>query len=199
MIVFLKTIFKISLTIFCIFAGIRFNNGEIYHKIPIVNAPQQVIWLDSNTLAIVDDENILEFKINDKVLRNINTRLPNEFIGFDKENNLIICNFEHFLINSYDDFSTKFTFFDIDRNILNEWYFFETIRPIFLYDKTLIAVTALDFLEQHYYEIDISTGTKKEIDQPKRKYIELNNSFRKVFNSKWGNIYEDINGDLLYK
>lgn len=126
----------------------------------IVN-PQQVLWRDMDHVVFVKDADIFEYNIVEKTLKNVGTRKHNEFVGLDENRDIILCGIEHFIINSKEEFSTVFTIHG------KELEFFPTIRPISLKGNTIIAVTALDFLEQHYYEISIDSGEMKEIDQPK--------------------------------
>jgi hypothetical protein len=129
--------------------------------IPNIVNPQQVIWKDMDHVIFVKDADIFEYNTVEKKLENIGTRKPNEFVGLDGNKNIVLCGIEHFLINSKDEFSTIFTING------KELKFFPTIRPISLDSDTILAVTALDFLEQHYYEISIANGEMKEIDQTK--------------------------------
>lgn len=129
--------------------------------IPNIVNPQQVLWKDMDHIIFVKDADIFEYNVVEKTLENIGTRKQNEFVGLDENGNIVLCGIEHFLINSKDEFSTIFTING------KELKFFPTIRPISLDGDTILAITALDFLEQHYYEISISSGEMKEIDQPK--------------------------------
>lgn len=129
--------------------------------IPNITNPQQVIWKDMDHVIFVKDADISEYDVVEKTLENIGTREPNEFVGLDENGNIVLCGIEHFMIDSKDEFSTVFT---VNAKDLK---FFPTIRPISLKGDTIIAVTAMDFLEQHYYEISITSGDIKEIEEPK--------------------------------
>lgn len=140
-------------------------SGETYTRlVPNITNPEQVILEDIGHVILVKDENILEYDILKDEMRKIGVRKVNEFVGLGKDGNLVLCEINHFVINSYDDFSTVF------RVNGKELKFFPTIRPISLRGDVIIAKTALDFLEQHYYEIHISDGSIKEIPRP--GYIE---------------------------
>lgn len=152
--------------------------------IPNITNPQQVIWKDMDHIIFVKDADIFEYNIVEKALENVGQRKPNEFVGLDGDKNIVLCVIEHFLINSKDEFSTIFT---IDGKELK---FFPTIRPISLQGDTIIAMTAMDFLEQHYYEISIASGEMKEIDEPKNIYSSnLENMTLSVQTDGLGNVY----------
>lgn len=150
---------KILIVISLIFELI---SGQSHRElIPNITNPQQIIWKDMDHVIFVKDENILEYDITEKSFLNVGTRKPNEFVGLDTNGDITLCGIEHFFINSEDEFSTLFTVKEKDLK------FFPTIRPISLNGDIIIAMTALDFLEQHYYEISISSGEMKEIEEPK--------------------------------
>lgn len=147
-----------------IFIGMIFEliSGQPHRElIPSIVDPQQIIWKDMGHVIFVKDEDIFEYDIVKKTLENIGTRKPNEFVGLDAEKNIVLCGIEHFIINSKAEFSTVFTVNG------KELRFFPTIKPIALNGDTIIAKTAMDFLEQHYYEISIANGEMKEIEEPK--------------------------------
>jgi len=149
---------------FLIVIGMVFEliSGQPHRElIPNITNPQQVLWKDMDHVIFVKDAEIFEYNIVEKTLENIGTREPNEFVGLDGNKNIVLCGIEHFLINSKDEFSTIFTING------KELKLFPTIQPISLKEDTIVAMTALDFLEQHYYEISIASGEMKEIDQPK--------------------------------
>lgn len=152
-------------------------------------APQQVIWSNQMDVILVQDEHIFKMNIFTKDIKEIGTRKPNDFVGIDKEGNIILCSIEHFVINSKDEYST---IFKIDEKELK---FFPTIRPISFNGNTIIAVTALDILEQHYYEIDVTTGSIKEVPHP--AYIK--NRYKYIEEDVFGNTYLNYNPYGLLK
>ncbi|MDD4381941.1 MAG: hypothetical protein PHE21_01180 [Candidatus Dojkabacteria bacterium] len=117
--------------------------------------------MNEYTYLIVDDENIFELNVFKNGFKKIGERKPNEFVGVD-HGRLIYCKIEHFLIYSENDFSTKFTILDSDRNVIKELKYFETIRPLYVNSEYIYAITALDFLEQHKYSIKIQDGILNE-------------------------------------
>lgn len=151
--------------------------------IPNIVAPQQIIWRDMEHVIFVKDEDILEFNSIEKTLTNIESRQPNEFVGLDENENIVICGIQHFIIDSEDEFSTIFTING------KELKFFPTIRPISLKGDTIIAMTALDFLEQNYYEISISSGEMKKIEEP--NYTEIKALY--IEEDLQGNVYLNYN------
>ncbi len=136
-------------------------SGETYTKlIPNITNPEQVIWEDMGHVIFVKDENIFEYDILKDGMTKIGERKLNEFVGIGADGNLVLCEIHHFVISSKDEFSTVF-------NVNGkELKFFPTIKPILLAGDTIVAKTALDFLEQHYYEIHISDGSIKEVPEP---------------------------------
>ncbi len=157
--------------------------------IPNITNPQQVLWTDMGHVVFVKDADIFEYDIVEKTLENIGIREPNEFVGLDKDGNIVLCGIEHFLINSKDEFSTVFTING------KELKFFPTIRPISLDGDTIIAVTALDFLEQHYYEISITSGEIIEIDQPKNIEFQTLSIQKDIL----GNVYLNYDTRELFR
>lgn len=130
--------------------------------LPNINSIDQIIYINEYKYIIVEDENIFEFNAFKRGFKKISEREVNEFVGIGNKG-LIFCNIEHFLIYSEDEYSTKFTIMDNNRNIVKELKFFETIRPLYINDKYIYAITALDFLEQHTYIIDIQNESLTEV------------------------------------
>ncbi len=134
-----------------------------------ITSPQQVIWKSSDEIIFVTDADIWEYSISQDISKIIGTRETNEFVGVGGNGEILLCSIEHFTISSYDEFSTKFVVRDLNKEEKREMYFFETIRPIYLDSEKIIAVTAVDFLETYFYEIDIKSGDMEEIEEPKEK------------------------------
>lgn len=156
--------------------------------IPNIVNPQQVIWLNDFSVLLVSDSPIEKLNIITKDTELVGQRLPNEFVGLDERNNIILCKFENFLISSKDQYSTTFT---IDGKVMK---FFPTIRPIYLKNNSLIAVTSIDFLEKHYYKIDIKTGYIEEIARPEN----IKNTSRYIESDVFGNIYLKYNAREIF-
>ena len=134
-----------------------------------ITSPQQVIWKSSDEIIFVTDADIWEYSISQDISKIIGTRETNEFVGVGEDGEILLCSIEHFTISSDDEFSTKFVVRDLNKEEKREMYFFETIRPIYLDSEKIIAVTAVDFLETYFYEIDIKSGDMEEIEEPKEK------------------------------
>lgn len=133
---------------------------------------QQVIYVDIDTVLLVNEEEILEVDVLQRDVKEIGKRDGNEFVGYS--DGLIFCKIEHYIIQSEKEFSTKFTVSDSEKGVLKELSFFETIRPLYIDGDMIIATTAVDFLEKHFYKIDIASGEMKEIfleDVPKKKHV----------------------------
>lgn len=145
--------------------SLLFNQKNILQSSAIegITNPQQIIWKNENEIIVVRDEDILLYNLSSKRLEDIGKRQGNQFVGLDSKGDILLCTFEHFLIDSPEQFSTKFTVLE------KEYFFFPTIRPIALNEKKIIAKTALDFLEQHYYSINLEDGEIKEIVLKKKK------------------------------
>jgi hypothetical protein len=165
------------------------------HMIGNISNPQQVVWRNSREIMVVQNEDIFFYDVYNRKLENVGRRLNNQFVGLDTSGEILLCDIEHFIINSYDEFSTKFTVLDKDM------YFFETIRPIYLNGEKIVAVTAMDFLEEKYFEIDISSGDMKSISKPKRTEYELrvpkSINFKKAYIlDERRYVIEDVYGNL---
>lgn len=177
------------------------NRGGDYELIEGINAPHQVEWLSDEELMIVKEKDIFKYNIYSKNLKKIGEREPNSFVSLDSNGKLIFCEFEHFIINSPDEFSTIFRVKNSEGNIRKEIKIFETIRPIEMDEKEIIAVTAVDFLEEHFYKIDIESGEKIVIPSPTKKHnLDIPKYFdvRRVF-AKNESLYliEDMRGNLI--
>ncbi len=122
---------------------------------------QQVIHVDTQRVLLVNEESILEMDVLQRDVEEIGKREGNEFVGYD--DGLIFCRIEHYIIQREKEFSTKFTVLDSERGIVKELSFFETIRPLYMDKDIVIATTAVDFLEKHFYKIDIASGEMEEI------------------------------------
>jgi hypothetical protein len=157
--------------------------------------PQQIIWVNEEKVLLVKDEKVFEYFPSLKKLSLIKERNGNEFVGVDSNGDILFCKIEHFTISSPEEFSTKF----IVRE--KEYFFFETIRPIHVDGEEILAVTAFDFLEQHYYNINLNDGSVMETEKPKGRKHEL--GIRKGLQFKKAYIFsedkyivEDIFGNL---
>jgi len=139
-----------------------------FHMVDNITNPQQVLWKNENSLLFVIDGDIWEYSIESRKKSWVGRRKPNEFVGIDSNDNILLCEFEHYIIYSPDEFSTKFTVTRDD--VISEFYFFETIRPIYLDEEKVIAVTAMDFLEQYQYLIDLEEGSIREIEIENRGF-----------------------------
>ncbi len=166
------------MAIFFLLISLLLSGGIYISVIPNITSPEQVIWEDISHVIFVKDGNIFEYDIFNKERRKIGQRNQNEFVGIGDDGNLILCEIEHSIITSTEEFSTVFR---IDGKELK---FFPTIQPIYLHADMILAKTALDFLEQHYYEIHISDGSMREV--PKLAYID---SGLGIYGDEMGNVY----------
>jgi len=166
-----------------------------------ITTPQQVIWRDDNRILFVAEDRLLEYRVDADTTTDIGSRQPNQFIGITGDDKIIFCDIQHYIISSPDEFSTKFTI-KIPNKKDKELYFFETIRPLNINDQRIIATTALDFLEENFYSIDIESGNKEKIPPPKRvkrtvlvpkdiqfKKAYIRNEHRYVIEDMFGNLY----------
>lgn len=153
-------------------------------RIENINSPQEIIWRDTYDVILVKDEYIFQYNMLNKKMWEIGKREPNDFVGIDENGDVVLCSIEHYMINSKEEYSTIF------RVNGKELKFFPTIRPTTFRGDTITAVTALDFLEQHFYEITISTGEIKEVEEPKKSH----NDDLYIDEDIFGNVY--INCDL---
>lgn len=166
-----------------------------------ITNPQQVIWRSSDRIIFVTDEDIWEHVVSENSSIHIGKRKPNEFVGLDVDGSILLCEIEHYIISSPDEFSTKFVVKDYNKDEEIEMSFFETIRPIYLDSEKILAVTAVDFLERHFYEIDIKSGEMKEIEEPKSKitpvYIPDDIDVKEIYSGEDGrHVIEDIFGNV---
>ena len=171
-----------------------------FREIENITSPQQVIWRDDNRILFVLESNLLEYNIVEDTLLDIGERKPNQFVGISKDDEIILCDIEHYMISSHDEFSTKFKV-EIPKEKKKELYFFETIRPVYINEERIIAITALDFLEKNYYRIDIESGEKKQITPLKkvkrRILIPKEVQFKKAYiRNKDRYVVEDIFGNI---
>ncbi len=184
--------------------GLDFNSVKEIKKevesVGNITNPQQVIWRSDDKVILVTEKDIWEYIVSKRENKYIQQRESNQFVGIDKEGNILLCKIEHFTISSYGEFSTKFT---VEKGgEKKELYFFETIRPIYLSEKKMVAVTAMDFLEKHFYVIDIASGEMREIEEPKKRRYKysfpkktdfkrsyMKNSNRYLIEDLFGNLY----------
>lgn len=155
--VILTTLLSVCVT-FLKEANIKYSIENIDNVI----SPQQILQLSANELIFVINSEVLLYKTTSKELEVITYRKPNEFVGINN-GEILFCNFEHYSIDSPNQFSTKFSLYDSKHNPIKDFLFFETIRPIEIVDNKIIAITAVDFLQKHKYSIDIGSGEKEEI------------------------------------
>jgi hypothetical protein len=180
-----------------------------FREIENVTRPQQVIWGDDNRILFVLEDELLEYRVDEDTVTEIGEREPNQFIGIGRDDEIIFCDIEHYMISSPDEFSTKFTV-RIPNKKEKDLYFFETIRPLDINGERIMAVTALDFLEKNFYSIDIDNGEKKQMPQLKKvkrtvlvpkdiqfKKAYIRNRERYVVEDVFGNVYLVIQKGVL--
>jgi len=166
-----------------------------------ITSPQQVLWIDETRILFVVEEKILQYYSNKRGYEKIGERKVNELVGKRKNGELLFCEFEHFTIYSEDEFSTTFKVKNEKGEVEKEFKFFETIRPVYINEEYIVAITAVDFLEQHTYRIDIANGEKKEIYIPKKQIfrpdISDDISIKNVYEyNKKVYVVEDIFGNV---
>ena len=131
----LKSVAILSILIHTFFTGniLQTKNANAFQffNIPNISSPQQVFWMDLENIVLVKDMDVFVFNTKSKNIEKVFERNKNEFVGFNSKHGLLVCSFEHFIIDSYDEFSTSLTFLDVDRNILSKVDVFETVRPFF--------------------------------------------------------------------
>lgn len=167
-----------------------------------ITSPQQVLIPNQKSILFVQDEQIVQYDLDRRKYEKIGERKQNELVGIGGNGELLFCEFEHFTIYSEDEFSSIFRVKNLEGEIEKELKFFETIRPVYMNDRYIIAVTAVDFLEQHTYRIEVDSGEKKEIFVPRKqlfrpdipKDILIRNIYeheRKVYviEDLFGNVY----------
>ena len=160
-------------------------SGEITeYMVPNITDIQQVIYADIHRVLLVNEESILEVNVLKRDVKEIGRRGENEFVGYD--NSLMFCKIEHYIIQSEKEFSTKFTVLNKQREVVKELYFFETIRPLYMDNNIVIATTAVDFLEKHFYKIYIESGDMEEIFL---KDIQKKENIVNVREDVFGNIW----------
>lgn len=159
------------------------SQQKIGYMLPNIRDIQQVIRITPYKYLIINEKDILKINILTKKITKVGNRHSNEFIGYD--NGLIFCKIEHYIISSNKEFSTKFIIFDERRSVIKELKFFETIRPLYINRNIIIATTAVDFLEKHFYKISIENSSIEE--------IFLKEKYEKRF---YPNISEDIFGNV---
>jgi hypothetical protein len=166
-----------------------------------ITNPQQVIWKSSDEILFVTNGDIWEYDITEKSSKKVGERKGNEFVGLTNDGDIMLCEIEHFTISSYDEFSTKFVVKGLNNEEEREMYFFETIRPIYLDSEKILAVTAVDFLETHFYKIDIKSGEMKEVKEPKDNiapvYIPEDIDIKDIYFGENGDyVLEDVFGNV---
>ncbi len=175
--------------------------GKSLELIEGINSPDQIQWISDNEVLMVKNQDIYIYNIYSKSFIKLGERKPNSLVGLGLNNRLLFCEFEHFIIHSPEEFSTIFRIKDSEGNLKKELKIFETIRPIFINEEEIFAMTAVDFLEEHYYKINIETEEKIEIENPIEestldipKYIDLRRAFLR---NKDMCIIEDMMGNIL--
>ena len=138
-----------------------FSQERIEYMLPNIVDVQQIIEIAHSRVLLVNEGDILQVDVLGRKVKKVGERNGNEFVGYD--NGLTFCRIEHYIINSEDEFSTKFTVLDEERDVVKEFQFFETIRPLYLDNNMIVATTAVDFLEKHFYKISVESGEMEEI------------------------------------
>lgn len=145
---------------------------------------QQVIYVDTQRVLVVNEGSVLEVDVLQRGVREIGKRDGNEFVGYG--DGLVFCRIEHYIIQSEKEFSTEFTVLNEQREVVKELSFFETIRPLYIDEDIIIATTAVDFLEKHFYKIDLASGDMEEIFL---EYVPKKKNFVNVREDVFGNVW----------
>lgn len=173
------------------------GGGYRYGVVGGVRDVQQVVWVSSDRVLFVEERNVYSYSLRERSLKLIEERLPNQYVGVDEKGGIIKCSIEHFTIDSKDDFSTRFTLYPWKRDLL----FFETVRPIYMDEEKIVAKTALDFLEEKFFVVDVEKGSIEEIEEPNihswELYVPRDIYFKKAYVLNEGLYFvEDIFGNL---
>lgn len=184
------------------FGLVKHTPNEWYLLESVVNI-DQVIWLDDSHTYIVSEEKVLLVDLRNGSRVESGERGVNELVGIDKEGDLLYCRFENFSISKIGEYSTYAKIYNGGRELIKEFKFLETLRPILLYDTKLVLVTALDILEERYFEADLGDGTYKEIPVKFRDfnvYIPKGMQVKEVYyrsNDRY--IVEDLFGNVYVR
>lgn len=143
------------------FLSVLISGDRTEYMVPNIVGVQQILPITFERVLLVNEGEVLELNVISRSVKKIGQRESNEFVGYD--NGLIFCKIEHYIIQSEKEFSTKLTVLDNKRKVVKELKFFETIRPLYIDKKIIIATTAVDFLEKHFYKIDIESKDMEEI------------------------------------
>lgn len=197
---YLKILSALLFSFSNIFLDSEKNNS--FSLIENISNVQQVVWVNKENVLLVKDSDVFLLKTTTNELRSISKRNSNEFVGLGRKD-LLFCGIEHYMINSKEEFSTVFKIYNEERELVKEMKFFETIRPLFMNEDVIVAVTALDFLEEHFYEIQMGSGEYKEIVLKKKVFnIKIPRGFdtKRVFvKDEDTYIVEDMFGNLYLK
>lgn len=193
---------KLLLILYLLLSFLNYDNmNSNLEVIRDISSPQQVTWISEEELLLVKAEDIFKYNIYNRSLKKIGERTPNTFVSLNHKGEIIFCEFEHFIIESPDEFSTILRVRDDKGDLRKEIKVFETIRPIWMDEQKIIAVTALDFLEEHFYRIDIETEYKEEVPSPFKQYsldIPIYIDVRRVFvRNEELFVIEDMRGNLI--
>lgn len=166
-----------------------------------IKSPDHVEWVSDSTLLIVKGRDIFEYDIDSKELEKRGERKEEEFAGLDSAGELQFCEYENFTIYSPDEFATVFRIMGENGELKKEIWLYETIMPIQMNGKEIIAMTSMPFLEEHFFKIDIESEQIEEIRSPFEEfsfdipeYIEMNRIFVK---DEKNYVIEDMNGNLI--
>lgn len=174
-------------------------DGKRIEVIEGINSPHQVQWISDSEVLIVKNQYIYKYNIYLKSFEKLGERNPNSIVSLNSKGELFFCEFEHFIIHSPDEFSTIFRIIDKDGNLIKEIKIFETIRPVWMNEREIYAVTAVDFLEEHHYMLDIEREEKVEIEEEEYPLdIPKDIDVRRVFvRDKDTYLIEDMDGNLI--
>ena len=199
------TLIKKIITIISIIYNLLGGKKYFYIE-PIYNiySAQKIIWLTEQDVIIVDKYDIYKYNIytEEKIFLAKNDN--DYFVGITSTEQLEYCSYTNRRISSLEEYSTTIDIYDDTNTLLHSYDYFETILPIYFRDNIIIAKTSVDFLEQHYYKIDIDTGEKEEYypNMVNKKYSVKKDIKVKVIFPLNEDIYfiEDIFGNLyLYR
>ncbi|HNR53179.1 MAG TPA: hypothetical protein PKI16_01745 [Candidatus Dojkabacteria bacterium] len=161
-----------------------FSQEKVEYMLPNIVDVQQIVEVTPQKVLLVNEGDILQLDVLGRKVKKVGKRNGNEFVGYD--GGLLFCKIEHYIIDSEDEFSTKFTVLDEEKDVVRELQFFETIRPLYIDNNIIVATTAIDFLGRHFYKISVESGEMKEIfleDLGQKKNIT--NVREDVFGNVW--------------
>jgi len=143
------------------------------YKVDEIKVLDGLIFTDSNNqIYFKSEEGISKYNLRNRKTE-IVKEISDEFIFDIVDDEIVICNWENYLIENPNDIASKFWIEDIEGHIINEFETNKTVRPVTCGERKLFAIDNYPNSLERYYLVDLEIGNIKEDDFAENKTVKI--------------------------